>query len=53
MPRLSIPYPLRHDHGSCLAMSTGRSHDKDTLFLGRPANHAAKLAAGAGKKASS
>jgi class 3 adenylate cyclase len=34
------------DHGSCLAMSTGRSHEKDTLFLGRPANHAAKLAAG-------
>lgn len=33
------------DHGSCLAMSTGRSHEKDTLFLGRPANHAAKLAA--------
>ncbi|WP_246785880.1 hypothetical protein [Bradyrhizobium sp. SBR1B] len=26
-------------------MTTGRSHEKDTLFLGRPANHAAKLAA--------
>ena len=25
-------------------MTTGRSHEKDTLFLGRPANHAAKLA---------
>jgi class 3 adenylate cyclase len=33
------------DYGSCLAMSTGRSHEKDILFLGRPANHAAKLAA--------
>lgn len=33
------------DHGRCLAMTTGRSHEKDTLFLGRPANHAAKLAA--------
>ena len=33
------------DHGSCLAMSTGRKHEKDILFLGRPANHAAKLAA--------
>jgi Adenylate and Guanylate cyclase catalytic domain len=34
------------DHGKCLAMTTGRgAHEKDTLFLGRPANHAAKLAA--------
>jgi class 3 adenylate cyclase len=33
------------DHGKCLAMTTGRSLEKDTLFLGRPANHAAKLAA--------
>lgn len=33
------------DQGRCLAMTTGRSHEKDTLFLGRPANHAAKLAA--------
>lgn len=33
------------DHGKCLAMSTGRAHEKDTLFLGSPANHAAKLAA--------
>jgi class 3 adenylate cyclase len=32
------------DHGKCLAMTTGRSHEKDTLFMGRPANHAAKLA---------
>lgn len=32
------------DHGRCLAMTTGRgAHEKDTLFLGRPANHAAKL----------
>lgn len=34
------------DHGKCLAMTTGRgTHEKDTLFLGRPANHAAKLVA--------
>jgi class 3 adenylate cyclase len=33
------------DHGRCLAMTTGRSHEKDTLFLGAPANHAAKKAA--------
>jgi len=34
------------DHGKCLAMTTGRgAHEKDTLFLGRPANHAAKLVA--------
>jgi class 3 adenylate cyclase len=33
------------DHGRCLAMTTGRSHETDTLFLGSPANHAAKLAA--------
>jgi class 3 adenylate cyclase len=34
------------DHGKCLAMTTGRGpHEKDTLFLGRPANHAAKLVA--------
>ncbi len=31
------------DHGTCLALTTGRAHDTDTLFLGRPANHAAKL----------
>jgi class 3 adenylate cyclase len=32
------------DHGKCLAMTTGRgAHEKDTLFLGRPANHAAKF----------
>jgi class 3 adenylate cyclase len=33
------------DHGRCVAMTTGRAHEKDTLFLGRPANHAAKLSA--------
>jgi class 3 adenylate cyclase len=33
------------DQGKCVAMSTGRDHEKDTLFLGSPANHAAKLAA--------
>jgi hypothetical protein len=33
------------DHGRCLAMTTGRSHERDTLFLGAPANHAAKKAA--------
>jgi class 3 adenylate cyclase len=34
------------DHGKCLAMTTGRgTHERDTLFLGRPANHAAKLVA--------
>lgn len=33
------------DYGSCLAMSTGRAYEKDTLFLGSAANHAAKLAA--------
>jgi class 3 adenylate cyclase len=34
------------DHGKCLTMTTGRgAHEKDTLFLGRPANHAAKLVA--------
>jgi hypothetical protein len=32
-------------HGPCLAMTTGRAYERDTLFLGRPANHAAKLAA--------
>ena len=32
------------DHGKCFAMTTGRgAHEKDTLFLGRPANYAAKL----------
>jgi hypothetical protein len=33
------------DHGRCLAMTTGRSHERDTLFLGAPANYAAKKAA--------
>lgn len=34
------------DHGKCLAMTTGREHETETLFLGSAANHAAKLAAG-------
>ncbi len=33
------------DQGRCLAMTTGRAHEKDTLFLGSPANHAAKKVA--------
>ena len=32
------------DTGNCLAMSTGRDHEQDILYLGSPANHAAKLA---------
>jgi len=32
------------DAGMCLGMSTGRSIERDVLFLGSPANHAAKLA---------
>lgn len=34
------------DCGPCLAMPTGRSHEKDILLLGSPANHAAKRASG-------
>src|ERR1051326_4566268 len=33
------------DQGPCLAMTTGRALERDVLFLGSPANHAAKLAA--------
>lgn len=33
------------DQGKCLAMTTGRAHEKDVLFFGAPANYAAKLAA--------
>jgi class 3 adenylate cyclase len=33
------------DQGRCLAMTTGRAPEKDTLFLGSPANHAAKKVA--------
>ena len=33
------------DHGRCLSMTTGRSHERDTLYLGSPANYAAKKAA--------
>ncbi len=33
------------DYGTCLALTTGRSHETDTLFLGSPANHAAKTVA--------
>ncbi len=33
------------DYGPCVALTTGRSLETDTLFLGRPANHAAKIAA--------
>jgi class 3 adenylate cyclase len=44
----SRPIRLRFgiDQGTCLAMTTGRALEKDVLFLGRPANYAAKLAAG-------
>jgi class 3 adenylate cyclase len=35
------------DQGRCIAMTTGRSHETDTLFLGAAANYAAKLAASA------
>lgn len=34
------------DQGMCVALTTGREHERDTLFLGSPANYAAKLAAG-------
>ncbi len=34
------------DCGACLAMPTGRAHEKDILLLGSPANHAANAAAG-------
>lgn len=33
------------DQGRCLAMTTGRAHEKDTLFLGSAANYAAKRVA--------
>jgi hypothetical protein len=33
------------DQGKCVAMTTGRAYERDTLFFGAPANHAAKLAA--------
>jgi class 3 adenylate cyclase len=33
------------DQGKCLALTTGRHFDKDVLFMGQPANYAAKLAA--------
>lgn len=44
---LGFPSRVRFgiDHGQCLAMTTGRSHERDILFLGRPANYAAKLVA--------
>lgn len=46
---LSIPRaPLRigMDQGPCIAIANDRGHDFDTVFLGTPANLAAKLAAG-------
>jgi class 3 adenylate cyclase len=43
--RYGLPARVRFgiDQGHCLAMTTGRSHETDILFLGSPANHAAKL----------
>jgi len=34
------------DTGKAVAISSGRKHEPEPLFLGRPANHAAKIAAG-------
>jgi class 3 adenylate cyclase len=42
---ISVRIRFGIDQGRCLAMTTGRAHDRDTLFLGSPANHAAKKAA--------
>ncbi|MBK8771894.1 MAG: hypothetical protein IPM06_15880 [Rhizobiales bacterium] len=46
---LGVPGRVRFgvDQGKCLALTTGRNHDRDILFLGKPANYAAKLAAAA------
>ncbi len=43
----SLPARVRFgiDQGKCVAMTTGRAYEKDILFFGAPANHAAKLAA--------
>lgn len=45
---IGVPGRVRFgiDQGKCLALTTGRHFDKDILFMGRPANYAAKLAAG-------
>jgi class 3 adenylate cyclase len=45
---LGVPGRLRFgiDQGKCLALTTGRHFDKDILFMGQPANYAAKLATG-------
>jgi class 3 adenylate cyclase len=45
---INVPGRVRFgiDQGKCLALTTGRQHDKDILFMGQPANYAAKLAAG-------
>ena len=42
-----VPMRIRFgiDQGKCVALTTGRAHERDTLFLGSPANHAAKIAA--------
>ena len=42
-----VPMRIRFgiDQGKCVALTTGRAHDRDTLFLGSPANYAAKMAA--------
>jgi class 3 adenylate cyclase len=43
-------YPFRFrigmDLGTCVALNSGRSDDHEPVFIGPPANHAAKLAAG-------
>ncbi len=44
---LGLPSRTRFgiDYGTCVALTTGRAVERDTLFLGSPANHAAKITA--------
>lgn len=51
--RLGVDYPqfktrvcIGVDSGPAVAIDSGRSDERDPLFVGSPANHAAKLAAG-------
>ncbi|KQT50584.1 guanylate cyclase [Methylobacterium sp. Leaf456] len=43
---LSTKVRIGIDTGKAVAISSGRKHEPEPLFLGRPANYAAKLAAG-------
>lgn len=44
--RFPLRFRIGMDVGTCVAMNSGRQDDREPVFIGSAANHAAKLAAG-------